>query len=489
MRENVKAASKRLETAEEALSIGQEPAPSETVGLDVTEIVEELDGAGNITASSLHSPDQAAPKILEALQERVPKDRKEKRNATANGHLLNARPETSFSHGKDVVLSGKSASLHSAHMRNIESHSLGTGPMNQRSNAPGMSPNMASGPSSKGPDEGKLRQEMLEYVNSVGEVGAIVAEMDLDPAINDGASDSEVYVDDGDSVVETSEDEMFEEDEFGRATGKLIDDDYRNHMLELEQKHNAKAIINVGPKDSSGNLENSVVQAAPSQNQEKKAEKKGKKSTKGVRFAEKLDIREVPSTKKMTPMQDDPEDPLSSSIVEHVFHEPPVQHRSFTRNEDAASGAQNRNPRSNSIDAKTRKTGSTNILNGPLARISEPTTLALPTQFHGKSLAAPQGSLETKRPKQLPKNLEGKVHGNIVEQPMQETGQDVAEPDEYDPALIQQQVAIDLRRHRNKSIYQSGGFTQHSDHHEKPIDDKGRKVSRFKAARVMNPIA
>jgi len=62
----------------------------------------------------------------------------------------------------------------------------------------------------------------------------------------------------------------------------------------------------------------------------------------------------------------------------------------------------------------------------------------------------------------------------------------ISDPDELDPALLQQEVATEYYRVRNRMIQKQGGFkNQEDEDHRVEFDEEGRpkKVSRFKAAR------
>ncbi|KAK5015784.1 hypothetical protein LTR16_012852, partial [Cryomyces antarcticus] len=77
---------------------------------------------------------------------------------------------------------------------------------------------------------------MLAY--GLNEVGAVVAELDLEEFSDDPEDDfDDEDTGDYDSSVE-------EEDQYGRSTGKLVDEGYRKEMLELEKRLNARMVEN-----------------------------------------------------------------------------------------------------------------------------------------------------------------------------------------------------------------------------------------------------
>lgn len=81
------------------------------------------------------------------------------------------------------------------------------------------------------------------------------------------------------------------------------------------------------------------------------------------------------------------------------------------------------------------------------------------------------------------------IHTNtIIERPYSSTSTTPAEPDEFDPALLQQEVKIEYHKMRNRMIQRQGGFTApEEDGPEVPLTEAeggSKKMSRFKAARL-----
>ena len=63
------------------------------------------------------------------------------------------------------------------------------------------------------------------------------------------------------------------------------------------------------------------------------------------------------------------------------------------------------------------------------------------------------------------------------------------EPDEFDPALLSQEVATEYHKMRNRMIQRQGGFLKNDEDESGivPLDEEEggpKKVSRFKAARL-----
>ena len=246
-------------------------------------------------------------------------------------------------------------------------------------------------PANESPEDAALRRQMIQY--NLSEVNNIVAEMDLDDEASDESSSdagSEEIPDD------SSLDE--DEDKFGRTKRRVLSDEYLNEMRRLEQKLNAKAIHNIGPNASVGaptlTTGDEKEGHSPIQSTSNKASEPH--VTKGVRFAEDLDI------------QSSPPSPANSSP-------------------------------------------------------------AKPSQ---------------------PPNPPKRIHANtIVERPYSTMSSATPpdECDEFDPAMVSQQVKTEYHKLRNLMIQRQGGFTNQEDGAEVPLTEAEggpKKMSRFKAARL-----
>lgn len=246
-------------------------------------------------------------------------------------------------------------------------------------------------PTNESSEDAALRRQMIQY--NLSEVNNIVAEMNLDDETSDAS-----YSDAGSEEIpdESSLDE--DEDKFGRTKRRVLSADYLAEMRALEQRLNAKAIQNVGP--------NAPPEASTSASSHKKQDQPPTRSattkinktpkppaTKGVRFAEQLDIQSSP-----------PPPPIATPTTSH-------------------------------------------------------------TPIHSKT-----------------------IHANkIIERPYSTTPTTPAEPDDFDPALLQQQVKTEYHKMRNGMIQRQGGFTAPEDGAEVPLTEAEggpKKLSRFKAARL-----
>lgn len=100
------------------------------------------------------------------------------------------------------------------------------------------------------------------------------------------------------------------------------------------------------------------------------------------------------------------------------------------------------------------------------------------------------GSKSGNEPKVPPKTGLKPVLASVIERPYTaSTAPDAApEPDEYNPALVQKEVATEYHKMRNLMIQRQGGFmAQENEQAEVPLTEAEggpKKVSRFKAARL-----
>ena len=255
-------------------------------------------------------------------------------------------------------------------------------------------------PAEESPEDAVLRRQMIQY--NMEEVGAVVAELDLDEegmSYSDDEDEEEDYPNENSSVEE-------DEDQFGRTRRRVLTNDYMAEMKALE-----KRLKNVGPSPKVEGLAalNGQEKQRPSNdaNQPNASEELPKRpSKKGVRFAPSLDVQEAPPPPTVN----------SSAQDSHAIPNPPPK------------------PSSNPVLSS--------IIERPYAPSMDDNTTATPPP----------------------------------------------EPDEYDPALLHQEVATEYHKMRNRMIARQGGFmAQDEEKAEVPLSEAegGRKkVSRFKAARL-----
>ena len=312
-------------------------------------------------------------------------------------------------------------------------------------------------PPDESPEDATLRKQMLDY--SMGEVSAIVAEINLD---DNGSYDSERFDESDDTDAQDEEDE--EEDEYGRTTKQVIDDDYRTQMLALERKLNARMMENVGPNGDIG------VQASDStpSNPFKVDVLKGTVSEKkAVRFADNLDISEATDDAPNLPAA------IANPLSDIVEHPSP-----------SSQGLQPTKSKKLSKFKAARAIGHDTPGNSRL----EPSALDRDKPYRGPSFAPNETQkgtvLERAPPVQAPDSNEVEDSAPIP-----------TAPDEFDDVTLNQELAMEYNRLRNRMIQRQGGFMNATEEEEneesepsdllgKPNPDGGKKVSRFKAARL-----
>lgn len=280
-------------------------------------------------------------------------------------------------------------------------------------------------PTNESTEDAALRRDMLDY--SMSEMGAIVAQLDIDDSEGSGASDMDIGDDDDyeefedEGMSEASDDE----NQYGLRESSGINAAYRDEMLELEKKLNAHMIRNLGPQPdlalplaAEGELALDTPTAANGAFDNERREDSSK--SKGVRFAEALDIAPTSqATTKPTPFKSSSQGPppLKDTIVER-----PLQSSSTT----TAPGAARKPSRFKA------------------ARSSAPTSS--PQQAQAPATSASSTPLASKIIERAP----GSSTAN--RQP--------TSPNEFAPALVRQQVATEYYNQRNKFIQQQGGFSR-----------------------------
>lgn len=526
VQQNTQTVQKQLDAAEKKLRAALtllEPDLDDEEGLPLTDIQEELDEEGNVISSTLSHPSKSAPGIINALrktgvaefEETQATDKKPSRQPG----LQEAKGITSVTESnKTVQLDGKhparlkasSSSSSSTETRSLlfpqKTEALPSGIEQGAGKSTKPDGLVSSGfnndlaaftfnrgnrvieidknddevasypviPADESPEDAALRREMLQY--GLSEVGSVVAEIDLDAGGEFSDSDE-----DYESEYVATDDE--EEDEYGRSTCRVLTDDYKNEMLELEKRLNARMLENLGPRPESNPLteyaedvRRLVVQKQPAGLDNKSVPKLDDKKT--VRFAEELDISPAPTTHntniqhtKATPV---PTPPLNEVIMERSapfdeYHSAPSVELKTTR--------VSRFKNSREAPASSRATHSSPAAAGTIHELhsafSDP-------NHHG------QGS---KVPRYTPEGPPGKtLASSVVERPVAEDC--VSPPDDtgLDPMIFNQEVAVEYHRIRNRLIQKQGGFMPSEAESEEPlveeINGKTKKVSRFKAARL-----
>ncbi|KAF2098403.1 hypothetical protein NA57DRAFT_57557 [Rhizodiscina lignyota] len=330
-------------------------------------------------------------------------------------------------------------------------------------------------PEDESPEDAALRHEMNQY--ALSEVGAVVAEMNIEEDHGEYDEDEENFEDDPEYEPGSDEEE---ENEAGISTRDRVTDEDRQAMLDLERRLNAKMMENIGPRPEpkgittySDDLRTLVIRSNEKDGGANK-DKKSQPAKKGVHFAAELDISPPPTEATRADNADivPSAPPVSDAVVERSDNTKVT--------EDAKSTPQKKTSRFK----KTRMDKNQPSADAP----------ALPLDDHAKQ-ALPSIPIHLQQPPQLsheirePEGPTGQtLSTEVIERPVREGA--VAPPDETgtDPALLEQELAVANRRLLNRTVQKQGGFKPSAEDEENPLmeerDGKVRKVSRFKAARL-----
>jgi len=321
-------------------------------------------------------------------------------------------------------------------------------------------------PNDEPPEDAALRRQMLQY--NMNEVGAVVAELDLD---DDG------FVSDGSEIdVDCDDNEEEEEDDFGRSSTPVLSEDYVAQMQKLEKQLHARAMLNVGPDydaqaatDGENGAQKTANAALPNGDHlETKIETAARK---GVWFASELDAQEAPLANITN----------TASLSKPATQASTWQNTVIERTASALSSTDHSSPKKTPSRFKASRSQETQIR----------TDGSQPAKGH--ATASSQESVTADLAEQansLPEQR--KLHAaTVIERPSSSStaaSSKLGAPDEFDSALLNQQVSTEYHRMRNRMIQREGGFlAQKEEDGESPpaeVDENGRKMSRFKAARL-----
>ncbi|KJZ77330.1 hypothetical protein HIM_03054 [Hirsutella minnesotensis 3608] len=495
---NIGSLQKQLEAAEDrhaaAITQSQPDAVDENAE-PITEIIEELDDDDNILSYRLNRPGDSVSHIREALEkagvtdlpngepdlekasEEVPSSADTKsqptepqpRHATDNletSSQFQENPKKTVSFVEDVNNVDAPASAPappqemSRRAKRVESI------MKTAKEQESISKQDPVIPDDEEPEDALLRQQMLQY--SMGEVGAVVAELELEEP------GDEADFDYGYDESEDDDDDGDEEDRYGRSTGRVVTDAYRRRMLELEKKlgiksHQNQALEAQGSDSGSDDDEGigrivikrdhdqpSASKTPPlkSSLKDRQGDANGKK---GVRFAQSLDV--APSdVDAMAPVKEREEplvEPLSD-IVERAGLA-------------SASGPQPE-PKASRKPSRFKKTMGSTTSSGEVPK---------------GPIDVPSRLIDRDTSETLSSGPEGVTLANtLVER--EPTSQPQA-PDELNESLDYNAVAGEYHALRKRFIQRQGGFLQEDTSPvQEIIDDEemAEPISRFKAARL-----
>ncbi|KGO76434.1 protein of unknown function DUF3835 [Penicillium italicum] len=485
VQQNVATMEKRLSKAQsemDALVLNDQPPLQDGADFPMQEIMEELDEDGNVVSSTINTPGNNASELLDVLKKAGVKDIPE----TSEPEKAAATPaDATRGDAVDEPVSSRAADEQngSSSVDNAITEPTGASlkfsqPQSVVTAEDRMQPPVTD--VNESAEEARLRREMLDY--GINEVGAIVAELEMDESGSDISFDEDYDYD---------YDEEDNEDEHGRSHTRLTPE-YHQQMMELEAKLNARGLMNMG-KDTETFPEE--VQQEIANPTEVDTSTKDKKPKKRVAFADDLDIAPAPAppiiAEKAPAPQSEPQ-VLADSIVERTGRAPepttttPAVPKKASRfksaraaapvgaaSESVTTGATIANP-SAVTESRLRKQANT-------APSVVPPVLFPATPKEPKPFSAPISDIvEKPSAPQFPRDrtLAEKVFERQVK-----TGAVVApELDHYDEELHQKQIASEFFNMQKRL----NGTPKDDEEQDTfpPEEAEPKRVSKFRASRM-----
>lgn len=526
---NVETLEKQLQAAEQKLAtamVVMDPDVRDEDGLPFTDIIEELDENDNVVSSHLQRPGDMQPQMMEALAKAGIKDKDvleggDEDNTAADGTEAGGEATEDLEEEEDkgtrpvevikeeqTAKTPVQAGLQSTqpeekspakHKKPVVKRAVsfaddtkpGDDEIADQDSLPPVSRNakimadlmeqarLQAIPSSnpvipqdESPEDAEMRREMLRY--GMTEIAPIVAELEID---EQGDSEYEEAYSDYDEEAE-DEDEY---DENGRYKYRVVDENIHARMQELQEKLGFKSTREL-MEESRMEMEDtdpdngklldggigriSVQPTAPAKSSLKTDAKtpESKPAGKGVKFANELDIADS-STDPTESVAPEPDfvDPMRATIVERAPAAPP------------AAPATTTIPKKTSRFKKAKTSPATTTISGTLGALPIRQPHTAPTRFLDADTDV----------RTAPAGPEGRTLADAIVE--RDLPSDVKEPDEFDAALLHQEAAVEYNRMRNRMIQKEGGFVKEREapiEYPEDVDEGGKRLSRFKAARL-----
>lgn len=491
IRKQISAEEKKLN----AVLLAQDPDHQEDAGLPLTEITEELDESGNVISSKVERPGEGVLDLANVLEKAGVEGLQ-----TKDGKV--AVTEEPASAKATVASSPKSstANLQTSVEQLSEDESDDDDDDEKRKDLPVRVPVPGENPIAVNvrdtQEEAQLRREMLEY--GLDEVGAIVAELDLQEDASDVSYDEDEDVGlvmDSDFDDDDDDDAEGSEDEFGQTKKPVISEKYKQKMQELEKKLGLTDLKNLGPTPELPQHIQEAIDRPPAAEaarqaaiaREEAASKpdhplstapsKGDKPKKSVAFAENLDIaKEIPSKRKAESLAKPSNNPMGETVVERSGAEdtnappPPAP---------AATKMPSRFKAARQVAASSTSTG--NVAKTKINPTKSTAGKVQPTSTSSSSKAED-------RPLVAPTVLE-RDDTSIPSAP---------DPVDIDDEMHRREIAMEYHKLHNRRVHAKGGFVRGDPDEDDEMDDmlsnnvledpetgEVKRVSRFKAARLM----
>ncbi|RDL33590.1 uncharacterized protein BP5553_07958 [Venustampulla echinocandica] len=426
---NVRTVQTQLEAAENRLAaatIISTPDVRNEEGLPLTDIVEELDEEGNVISSHTSQPGSAESQLLEALRKSGVGDIPERLLPTGSPINSTFNEDT-----KKSPLDARKPATKAVQF----APDTKPGPEPQKSQTAkrieeimAISKHQSIKPSEPAiipTDESAEDATLRQEMLQYGlsEVGAVVAELNLE----EGSDWS------GEDYDEDEASSMDDEDEFGRSTCRSVSDQLRQEMMEIEERLGRRVVGNVGNESS---------------DYETTTEGIGRIAINGS----------GQSSNPEPPVSGQPADNTADKSTPTAVVKKSVR---FSENLDIAPASK--------PDPAPRPTKT-----APIGNIIERVATSVAPAMSQRTSTVPAG----------PEGMS--LAPNIIERDVP-LNTSAAEPDQFDPNLLYQEVATGYHRARTRMIQRQGGFLREDESAIVPLtEEEGgpKKMSRFKAARL-----
>ncbi|KAI4140299.1 MAG: hypothetical protein LQ341_003892 [Variospora aurantia] len=332
-------------------------------------------------------------------------------------------------------------------------------------------------PAHESPEDAALRREMIHY--NMGEVGAVVAEINLEEEDQSHSSSPE----DSTEQYERRGSSDDDENDWGLSINRALTTDYIKEMQALERKLKTRSHTDARPSvETLLQAEDGLMvgrDGVPVPTPPRSASIGQHK--KAVRFAQELDMQERPRSPNHYDRCKPEVKKASTSIQADVVERPITANGSPSITTSAPIKKASR----------FKATRSAQIQSSATPKKTSHLQMTASNRDQAKT-----PSLPAFRPSATPKMAStgppGRTHApNVIERPYSEDvdSSKVVEPDEFDASLMRQELTMDYHRTRNRMIQRQGGFLPGGGEGEAEesgplVDENGKKISRFKAARL-----
>lgn len=483
---NADAVRKQISSEEKklnALLLIEDPDHREDAGLPLTEITEELDEEGNIISSKAERPGEGVTDLADVL-EKAGVEGLQKRDGKIelSTEPLGTPAVVATSSGPTTIKPDIPAEEPSDSDSETDEE-VHRKDMSVRVPTPGE--NLIAVNIRDTQEEAKLRRDMIEY--GLDEVGAIVAELDIQENASDVSYDEDA---DAELVMDSDfedDDDEGSEDESGRTKNPVISEKYKQKMEELQKKLGLTDLKNLGPTPELPEHIQGALDRPPAAEAARKAAlareeaiskdqppsptvRNGSSSKKSVAFAEQLDIANevTPKTKPESPVKRNT-NPVGEAVIERsrgAEDTPPPPPAASTKTDPSRFKAA-RQPAVNSSGSKSiaqANQNSTQASASPAATRSEDRPLVAPTVLERATASAP-------------------IAPHLAD---------------IDDDMHRREIAMEYHKLRNRRIHEQGGFVRGHPEEDDELDDmlsnsvledpetgEVKRLSRFKAARLM----